>query len=364
MTNGKRCDIIDKMDFLSERARMLTPYTAGEQLKDKRYIKLNTNENPYPPSPRLKDLFGAFDESVLKFYPAPDAGVLREQIALCEGVGKENVFCGNGSDEVLFLSFAAFFDGTRPVCFADITYTFYEVYAKFFGVTANVVPLNGDFTVNLSEMAERDCAGYFIANPNAPTGVGIPLDEMERFIASVPEKIVIADEAYMDFYGESCVPLTKKYENLLVVKTFSKSYSLAGIRCGYAVGNAALVRGLFNMKDCMNSYPVDAVCEAVCVQALLDREYHEKTVALVVSERERLRRELLALGFTVPESKANFLFAGRAPVSAREIYLRLKEEGVLVRFWDKPLISDFCRITVGTREETDVLLKKLKKILT
>ena len=278
-------------------------------------------------------------------------------------MGKENVFCGNGSDEVLFLSFAAFFDGTRPVCFADITYSFYEVYANFFGVPVKIAPLKADFSMDLQGMARRDCAGYYITNPNAPTGAGVPFAEMERFIASVPEKLVVADEAYMDFYGESCASLVGKYENLLVVKTFSKSYSLAGIRCGYALGSVKLAEGLRRMKDCMNSYPVDSLCQAVCACALRDRMYHDKTVALVVAERERVRAELLALGFTVPESKANFLFAGRGKKSGEEIYRRLKEEGVLVRFWDKPLLRDFCRITVGTREENDFLLQKLKKIL-
>lgn len=351
------------MNFLSEKARTLSPYTAGEQLADKRYVKLNTNENPYPPSPRVGELLHAYDPAALKLYPSPEADALREQIALTEGVGKENVFCGNGSDEVLFLSFAAFFDGTRPVCFADITYSFYEVYANFFGVPVKIAPLKADFSMDLQGMARHDCAGYYIANPNAPTGAGVPLAEMERFIASVPEKLVVADEAYMDFYGESCASLVGKYENLLVVKTFSKSYSLAGIRCGYALGSVKLAEGLRRMKDCMNSYPVDSLCQAVCACALRDRMYHDKTVALVVAERERVRAELLALGFTVPESKANFLFAGRGKKSGEEIYRQLKEEGVLVRFWDKPLLRDFCRITVGTREENDFLLQKLKKIL-
>ena len=352
------------MKFFSERANSVTPYTAGEQPRDKRYIKLNTNENPYPPSPRVREVVRTFDADGLRRYPAPDGGALRGNIAQIEGVEKENVFCGNGSDEVLFLSFAAFFDETRPACFADITYSFYEVYARFFRVPAKIIPLRADFSVNLSAMAETDCAGYYIANPNAPTGVGIPLAEMEQLIASVPDKLVIADEAYMDFYGQSCVPLTKKYENLLVVKTFSKSYSLAGIRCGYAIGNASLVDGLFRMKDCMNSYPVDALCEAVCSAALVsDKAYHDETVKAVVSERERLRKKLIALGFTVPESKANFLFAGRGKKSGKEIYERLKEAGVLVRFWDRPLLRDFCRITVGTREQNDVLIEKLKIIL-
>ncbi len=351
------------MKFLSGRARAVSPYTAGEQPRGRRYIKLNTNENPYPPSPGTEELLRSFDASALRLYPSQDAEILRDALAREEGTEPDCIFCGNGSDEVLFLSFAAFFDRERRVCFPDITYSFYDVWAKFFGIPAVVVPLRSDFSMPLTELKKADCAGYYIANPNAPTGVGIPLAEMERFVSSVPEKLVIADEAYMDFYGQSAACLVKTHKNLLVVKTFSKSYSLAGIRCGYAVGDRALIDGLRRMRDCMNSYPVDRLCEAVCVRAVEDKAYHEKTVSLVAEERERLTRELRALGFTVPDSRANFLFAGRAKLGGKEIYERLKEEGVLVRFWDKPLLSDFCRITVGTREQNDVLLAELKTIL-
>lgn len=352
------------MNFLSTKARSLSPYTAGEQPSDKRYIKLNTNENPYPPSPRVQAALKAFSAGELKLYPKPDCEPLRAAIARREGVDIENVFCGNGSDEVLALCFPAFFDADGAgACFADITYSFYEVFASFFGIPFQTVPLKDEFYMDFAAMKGADSRGYFIANPNAPTGVGVPRAEMEKFISSAPDRLVIADEAYMDFYGESCVPLVKKYGNLLVVKTFSKSYSLAGIRCGYAVGSPELIGALFRMKDCFNSYPVDAVCQAVCAAAAEDGAYLQKTVSLVVEERERLAKELRALGFTVPESKANFLFAGRGKMAGGEIYKRLKEEGVLVRFWDKPFLRDFCRITVGTREENDTLIEKLKSIL-
>ena len=352
------------MNFLSKKARGILPYTAGEQLRDRTYVKLNTNENPYPPSPRVMEALSRIEGEALRRYPRPDAGMLRAAIAEREGVAPENVFCGNGSDEVLALSFPAFFDGDGAgICFADITYSFYEVFAAFFGIPTTIVPLNAQFALDLPAMRAADCRGYYIANPNAPTGIGVGRDVMEAFIASVPEKLVVADEAYMDFFGESLVPLTKKYGNLLVVKTFSKSYALVGMRCGYAVGAPALIEGLSRMKDCFNSYPVDAVAEAVCVAALSDAEYHANTVALVVSERERVRGELLKMGFTVPESRANFLFAGRAGKSGKEIYTKLKEAGVLVRFWDKPVLRDFCRITVGTRAENDVLIDQLHKIL-
>ena len=352
------------MNYLSRRAQAIAPYTAGEQPADKKYIKLNTNENPYPPSPRVEEVLRSFEAEKLRLYPRPDADGLRAAIARAEGVDLKNVFCGNGSDEVLALSFPAFFDeGGKPACFADLTYSFYEVFAAFFGVKTHIVPLKADFSFDLDAMREADCAGYYLCNPNAPTGIALPLETVERFVASVGDRIVLADEAYMDFYGQSAVPLTKKYRNLLVVKTFSKSYSLAGIRCGYAVGDETLISGLFRMKDCFNSYPVDAVAQAVCSAAVEDKEYREKTAALVRAERTRLREALLSLGFTVPESGANFLFAGRAKKSGGELYRALKEEGVLVRYWERPILRDFLRITIGTPEQNDVLLTKLKKIL-
>lgn len=352
------------MDFLSKKARAIAPYTAGEQLRGKTYVKLNTNENPYPPSPRVKAALEGLNADELRRYPRPDAGLLRAAIAEKEGVSPENVFCGNGSDEVLALSFPAFFDADGAgACFADLTYSFYEVFAAFFGIPEKIVPLKDDFTFDLDAMRAQDCRGYYIANPNAPTGIGIGRTEMERFVASVPEKIVVLDEAYMDFFGESCVPLVGRYDNVLVVKTFSKSYALAGIRCGYAVGSKALIAGLMRMKDCFNSYPVDAVAEAVCCAAVGDGSYYAEATKKVVAERSRLQDALREMGFFVPESRANFLFAGRGAVGGKTIYERLKAEGVLVRFWDKPVLRDFVRITVGTREENTVLLEKLKNIL-
>lgn len=352
------------MRFFSEKAKLISPYVAGEQPKDKRYVKLNTNENPYPPSPKAAEALRLYEADNLRLYPRPNADGLRAAIAEAEGVSEECIFCGNGSDEVLALCFPAFFDaGGKPACFAQFTYSFYEVYAQLFSVPFVKIPLKEEFYLDLEGMKACDCKGYFIANPNAPTSVGIPREKMREFCLSVPDKLVIADEAYMDFYGQSCVPLIGELENLLVVKTFSKSYSLAGLRCGYAVGNPSLIDALFRMKDCFNSYPVDAVCQAVATAAIGDREYHDQTVALVVSERERVRNELLSLGFTVPESGANFLFAGRTKKNAGEIYRELKEAGVLVRYWDKPFLSDFVRITIGTPKDNDVLLENLKRIL-
>ncbi len=352
------------MNFLSKLTSGIRPYTAGEQLNDKRYVKLNTNENPYPPSPKVKEALSSIDPERLKLYPSPNADVLRAAIAKAEGVEIENVFCGNGSDEVLALCFPAFFDGDgKGACFADVTYSFYPVFSEFFKIPQKIVPLNEDYTMNLDAFSKTDCQGYFIANPNAPTGVGLLKGEMEAFISSVRERIVVADEAYMGFFGESCATLTKKYENLLVVKTFSKYYSLAGIRCGYAIGNKYLIDGLFRAKDCFNSYPIDTVCQTICAAAVSDAEYYAENARLIIGERARVRKELTAMGFLVPESRANFLFAGNKEKGGKYIYEKLKENGVLVRFWDSPKLKDFCRITVGTKEQNDILLQKLKNIL-
>ena len=349
------------MQFISKLASGIEPYTAGEQPRE-RFVKLNTNENAYPPSPLVKRAIESFDADTLNLYPRPDSATLRAEIARAEGVLPENVFVGNGSDEVLALSFPAFFDRDgKGVCIGKYTYSFYEVFAKLFGVPIHKIALNEDLSINLAGMCGDDCAGYLIANPNAPTGVGIGQTKMLEFVKSVPDRLVIADEAYMDFFGESLAPYVNRFKNLLVVKTFSKSYSLAGIRCGYAIGDPALISALTRIKDCFNSYPVDSLCSAVCIAALRDREYHRKTVEATVKERERLCAELKKSGLFVPESSANFLFVKIK--NAGEVYRKLKARGVLVRYWDKPFLSDFLRITVGLREENDVLLRELNKLL-
>ena len=232
------------MEFLSRRARTIAPYTGGEQPSDRRYVKLNTNENPYPPSPRAMVAYREYDLDSLKLYPPLEMRALREAIAAAEGVRPENVFCGNGSDEVLALCFPAFFDADGAgAAFADVTYSFYPVFCEFFGIPHTIVPLEEDFTQDLSKLTAARAQGVLVANPNAPTGIGIPLGQIEPFVAANAGRVVILDEAYMPFFGQSAVPLTEKYENLLVVKTFSKGYSLAGIRCGYAIGSRSRSRG-------------------------------------------------------------------------------------------------------------------------
>lgn len=352
--------------FLSKLARGIRPYTAGEQPRDKTYIKLNTNENPYPPSPAVGVALQDTDVSSLRLYPDPSALFLREKIAKAEGVNAENVFCGNGSDEVLALCLPAFFDPDgKGACFANITYSFYSVFCDFFSVPKKIVPLKQGYTLDFDAMKKTDCQGYFIANPNAPTGIGEPRDVMLRFVRENPDRLVIADEAYMDFYGESIAEYVNEYENLLVVKTFSKSYSLAGIRSGYAVGSRKLIDGLFRVKDCFNSYPLDRVCQAVCAAAISESSgsYYAEATKKVVRERTRVTKELRELGFYLPESRANFVFASRAGTDGKALYLALKERGVLVRHFDTPALHDFLRITIGTKEENDILLREIGNIL-
>ena len=358
------CEIEEPMkNYLSKAATEITPYVAGEQPKDRQYIKLNTNENPYPPSPKALQAYRDYAFDTLKLYPPLRMEALRQAIAAAEGVETENVFCGNGSDEILAFCFPAFFDpdGAGAV-FADITYSFYPVFCEFFKIPNTVVALEDDFTLRLDKLTATPAQGVILANPNAPTGIGIGIREIEKFV-SENDRIVIIDEAYMPFFNESAVALTKRYPNLLIVKTFSKGYSLAGLRCGYAVGNASLIAGLERCRDSFNSYPVDRICQAVCAAAISDPDYYATINGMVISERERLTQALEERSFTVLPSKANFVFARHASQSGRAIYEALRSRGVLVRHFAKDRIQDFCRITVGSKEQNDALLRALDAYL-
>lgn len=350
--------------FLSRTAREIEPYTAGEQPADRRYVKLNTNENPYPPSPAARKAYETFDFSSLNLYPSLTMDALRENIARAEGVAKENIFCGNGSDEILALCFPAFFDSDgEGAAFAEITYSFYPVFCDFFKVKAHTIEMEEDLSLDLAKLTAAKAQGVLVANPNAPTGIGIPLDEMEEFIRANAARVVIVDEAYMPFFNQSAVSLVKKHPNLVVVKTFSKGYSLAGMRCGYAVADPALIDGLERVKDCFNSYPVDRVCQAVCAAAIADKSYYNERNAIVVSERERVSETLAKKEFTVLPSKANFVFAAHKCLSGRRVYEELRARGVLVRHFTKPKIENFCRITIGSPEQNDALFAALDEIL-
>lgn len=347
--------------FFSGKYKGLTPYVPGEQPQNKQFIKLNTNESPFPPSPMV---LGAVNGAVekLRLYPEPNNRLLERAFADYFDVLEENVFVGNGSDEVLAFIFQAFFDKENKVAFPDITYGFYPVYSQLFDVGAIEIPLKNDFTVDLSAFKKTSRA-VVLANPNAPTGIAISAKEVEKLVASNAQRLVVIDEAYVDFGGESVVGLIKKYDNLIVVQTLSKSHALAGGRVGVALANAELIKDIKAIKFSFNSYNVDRLSEAAAIAALADKEYFKRCCNNIADVREYVSAELKALGFKVLPSSANFVFAKVDGVSGEELYEKLRAEGILVRRFEKPRIKDFLRITIGTREQMTILLVKLKAIL-
>lgn len=350
------------MDFVSDRIRKLSPYTSGEQTEY--IIKLNTNENPYPPSPRINELLKSIEISNLKRYPNQTSERLRNALATKYKVKPDMIFVGNGSDEILALLHFAFFDDIKEnIAYPDVTYSLYLVYDDLFKNKTYNPPLNDDFTLDLTNYEDLDVKGYIFANPNAPTSIAIPATVIEDFIIKHRDKLVIIDEAYIDFCNESVVGLTLKYDNLLVVQTFSKGYSLAGIRCGYAIGNSKLIEGLNIVKDCFNNYPIDYITEQIAIEAVLDEQYYRDINAKVVLTRERVIGAMRKMGFNVLNSSSNFIFASHNSYPAVEIYKKLKEKKILVRHWNKEKISNYLRISVGTDAEMDLLLENMSKIL-
>ena len=349
-------------NFLSEKARRLVPYVAGLQPKETGWIKLNTNENPYPPSPEVAQalnhaLFGA-DIAGLRLYPDGSSGVLREAVARNFGVGYENVFCGNGSDEVLALAYQAFFSGKENVLAPDVSYAFYSVWSLMYDVGVKIIPLRDDFTINSDDY--RHGNGVAIANPNAPTGVALGAAEIEKIARNNPGGVVVVDEAYMDFADvESAISLTKRYDNLLVVRTFSKSHSLAGLRVGYAIGNRALIDVLHRMKDSFNSYPLDTLAQIGAAAAIADRNYWEETRKRIIATRRETTKRLRELGYRTLDSQANFLFMEAK--EAKKLYEHLFNNKILVRYWDKPRISCYLRVTVGTDSEMEAFIECVKR---
>jgi histidinol-phosphate aminotransferase len=346
------------VDFLTEKARQLTPYVAGLQPRDTGWIKLNTNENPYPPSPKVIEMISGADLSALKLYPDGDSGGLSEAIAKICGVRKENVFCGNGSDEVIALAYQAFFSGKANVLTPDISYGFYPVWNDMYDVNATILPLDENYAINAEDY--RDANGVIIANPNAPTGMALTLPEIELIVRNNPNGVVLVDEAYMDFaQTENAVSLTEKYENLLVTRTFSKSYSLAGLRVGFAVGSEALIGGLQRMKDAFNSYPLGMLEQIGAKAAILDIEYWNACRNRIITTRDNTISVLRGMNYTVLDSHANFFFMKAK--DAKKLYEFLAANKVLVRYWDKPRINEFLRVTVGTDEEMEVFLQCVKR---
>ena len=347
--------------FFSKKYSGLTPYTPGEQPRERTYIKLNTNESPFPPSKKAQ-AYAAEAANNLQLYSDPTCKRLHDKLAEVLGVDADEVLCTNGSDEILNFAFMAFCDEEHPAAFADITYGFYSVFAELNRVPYETVPLREDFTI-----AVEDYAGIgktiFIANPNAPTGIALTLSEIEKILVSNPDNIVVVDEAYVDFGGESCIPLIRKYPNLLVTGTFSKSRSMAGARLGFGVACRELIADLNTIKYSTNPYNVNSMTMAAGIGMLEDEEYTRANCRTVMENREYAVAELKKLGFTMTDSKTNFIFAAHETVGGEEIYLKLKERGILVRHFSTPRIAQYNRITVGSREQMDALIQALKEIL-
>lgn len=347
--------------FLTQKIQKLTPYVPGEQPKERKYIKLNTNESPFPPS--YKAMQKASQElEKLMLYPDPECNELCQQIAKNYGVEKENVILSNGSDEVLNFAFMAYCDEKTKAVFADITYGFYKVFASLNGVEYKEIPLKKDFSLDVEKLKNEN-GTLFIANPNAPTGMFVPVSVIEEIVAKNPQRIVVIDEAYVDFGADTCVPLTKKYDNVLVVQTFSKSRSMAGARLGFAIGNKELIADLMRIKYSTNPYNVNRMTACAGVGAIEDKEYFERNCKEIINNREYTQNELEKLGFTHTQSMANFVFAKTDKISGENLYKKLKERGILVRHFDKEEIKEYNRITVGNKEEMRALINAVREIL-
>ncbi|MBR2342868.1 MAG: histidinol-phosphate transaminase [Clostridia bacterium] len=346
--------------FLIDKYSALKPYTPGEQPRERKYIKLNTNESPFPPS-RCAQRLAAREARRLYLYPDPNVTALTSLMAEELGVSADEVIMTNGSDEVLNFAFMAFCDENREALFPDITYGFYRVFAALSGVPYTEIPLGDDLTVSPDDYIGRR-GTVFIANPNAPTGIALPLSEIERIVASDPGRVVVVDEAYVDFGTESAVSLIKKYDNLLVTGTFSKSRSMAGARLGYGVGSAELIPDLVRIKYSTNPYNVNRMTAAAGLGALLDRKYFKCNCKKIIENREWTASELSALGFEMTPTRANFLFVKSDKISGKELYLALRREGILVRHFDSPRISDYVRITVGSKKQMQILVDKIKNL--
>ncbi len=348
--------------FLSERFSALTPYTPGEQPKDMKYIKLNTNESPYPPSPRVVEAINGEEVKNLKLYPDPTASKLVKRLAEFYGVEPKNVFVSNGSDDILNFSFMAFCDKENGAVFPEISYGFYEVYAQLYGIDYKKIPLMEDFSINAEDYYNADKM-VVIANPNAPTGLTLKVEEIEEIIKANPNRVVVIDEAYVDFGAESVIPLTARYDNLLVVQTYSKSRSLAGARLGFAIGNEALISDLNTIKFSTNPYDINRLTQIAGYYALEDAEYYKKCNQTTAEIREYTKQELKKRGFSMTDSKSNFIFVKSDKISGWEYYFSLKNKGILVRHFGLDKIKDYVRITIGTKEEMDNLLVVTDKIL-
>lgn len=350
------------MDNWESYVRKVVPYVPGEQPQESNLIKLNTNENPYPPAPGVIRALRQFDTDRLRLYPEPTCKVLVDAIAEYYGLKGSQVFVGVGSDDVLAMIFMTFFNSQKPICFPDITYSFYDVWADMLRIPYEVKPLDENFLIEKEDYYGEN-GGVIFPNPNAPTGILMELSEIEAIVEHNRDVIVVVDEAYIDFGGESALPLIEKYDNLLVVQTFSKSRSLAGMRIGFAMGNEKLIQYINDVKYAFNSYTMNQTALALGVEAIKDKEYFEETRRKVIDTREWTKEELKKLGFSFGDSMSNFIFAAHETVSAKEIFEALKKEHIFVRYFSKERISNYLRISIGTREEMETLIRFLKAYL-
>lgn len=349
--------------FWNAKTTETKPYTPGEQPSaGVKYIKINTNENPYPPSPKVYEAINNSCNEELRLYPNPEGLEARTAFASANNLDVNQVFVGNGSDEVLAMAFMAFYDNLNPIMILDISYSFYPVYCKRLDVAYNTIPVNNDFTINVDRFLEPS-GGVVIANPNAPTSIAICLDDIKSILEAHPNNVVIIDEAYIDFGGESAIPLIAEYENLLVVQTLSKSRSLAGMRIGFAAGNPQLIEGLDRVKNSFNSYTIDRLAIVAAKAALEDTEHFTNNVNKIIKTREYVVDELKSLGFGVLDSKANFIFITHSKFVAKDIFMYLKTKGILVRYFDLPRVSDYLRVTIGTDYEMCIFIEKIKKFI-
>ena len=351
--------------MFAKRFSELNPYVPGEQPKDRAYIKLNANENPYPPSPEVQKTIREFDASLFRLYPDPDALELRASIAhmLGHGITSDMIFTGNGSDEVLSFIFFTFFDSGIPVYFPEFTYSFYPVYAGYYNIPYRKKPLRPDYSIDTDAMLEGESSGLIFPNPNAPTGIYMPLAELRSLLDRYPsDRAVIVDEAYIDFGGESAVSLLSTYRNLVVIRTFSKSFCFAGARLGFVIANPDLIKALFTTKNSFNHFPVDVLTQKIGVAACRDWTYYKKINGEIMQTRDRFAEDLRKAGWMVLPSLANFVFVRKPGVGGKTVYEEIKKDGILVRYFDISGITDFVRISIGTPEDMRKLLEAMKKI--
>lgn len=343
--------------------RKITPYVPGEQPKNmNKVIKLNTNENPYPAAPGAEEIACNLKDKDMRLYPPTDAGKLSKAIAGYYGIDHKNIFVGVGSDDVLATAFLTCFNSEKPILFPDVTYSFYDVWAALYKIPYKTVPLDDNFKI-IKEDYLQENGGIVIANPNAPTSIAMPLEDVEFIVKNNPDVVVIIDEAYVDFGGESAIPLLKKYENLMVVQTFSKSRSMAGMRIGYAFASDRIIQAMNDVKFSINSYTMNYPSVEMGVAAIEDEDYYKATIAKIVKTRKKAVEELTRLGFKVLDSSTNFLFISHKGVKAKDIFADLRNRGIFVRHWDKPRIDNYLRVTIGTDAQMKKLYEALKEIL-